>query len=71
MIEIRGDIPLPELKRKWPFSKMEIGEAIVITEKKEWPKAIAYAHTYGAKAGIKFNGRWNKTINTGTIWRVQ
>lgn len=69
-MEIRSDIPMPHLKMKWPFSQMEIGEAVVINDPKQWPKALAYAHTYGQKKGRKFNGRWDKVIGTGNIWRV-
>ena len=40
-------------KTKWPFSKMEVGDCVEF-----YPchasKAQAYAHTYAAKSGMKF-----------------
>lgn len=55
---------------KWPFAKMEVGDAIEITIGEYGPQnPQAYVSTYGYKVGKKFRSR-KITPDTYSIWRI-
>lgn len=67
------DVPDRKIGRpsriEWPFSKMEVGDCVKITDAKIAPKAQAYAHVYARQHGWKMA---TKTIDGVLhVWRAE
>ncbi len=67
----KGGMRSPHLGNlKWPFAKMEVGDAIEITIGEYGPQnPQAYVSTYAYKVGKKFRSR-KITPDTYSIWRI-
>ena len=72
-MEIESDVPMPDDgRKKWPFSEMQIQQSVAFSNKIDYAKALAAAHTYGGKNPEKrFSGKWDADQGIGRIWRIE
>jgi hypothetical protein len=73
-MEIEKNVPLPakNKKTKWPFSKMEVGDSVVVEGKSATSSCPGYsaAAAIGAWKGWSFSGRAIGD-NKVRIWRTK
>lgn len=65
IIEIEKNIPIPTASPKYPFSKMDVGDSFLTTEKSVRSSCVIYSK----KTGVKFSCY---VVDGGVrVWRVK
>lgn len=72
MLFIKKNVPVDRQekgRKKWPFSKMKIGDVVEVRDKNEWHEAVKYAHALASQKCWKMRAAWMS--EAGRIRRIE
>lgn len=61
-VEVLKNQPLPPSRtmKRWPFGKMEVGDAARVPDAKDWPAACKASQSVTQRKGYRFRCLWKK-----------